>query len=160
VRDALRTSGLPAGALRLEITESTVMSDPARLQATLAELRGLGVCADIDDFGTGYSSLTFLQHFPGDTLKVDRSFVSAMVHHDGHRDIVRAIVALAHDLGLRTIAEGIDDAAQLALLREIGCEQGQGFLFAEPLPADAVADVLAAWPHDVGAAPAAVAADA
>jgi diguanylate cyclase (GGDEF)-like protein/PAS domain S-box-containing protein len=145
VKAALERSGLPPRCLRLEITESTVVSRPERVRAALDELGGLGVRAEIDDFGTGYASLTFLQSFPGDTLKIDRSFIGTMQDNEGQEAIVRAIVALAHNLGMHVVAEGIEDPAQRALLRSIGCRYGQGFLFSEPRDAAELEAVIAAW---------------
>jgi diguanylate cyclase (GGDEF)-like protein/PAS domain S-box-containing protein len=145
VRAALLHSGLPAANLRLEITESTVISRPERARFALDELAGLGVRAEIDDFGTGYASLTVLQSFAGDTLKIDRSFIRTMHEDDGHRAIVRGIVALAHNLGMHVVAEGIEHAQQLALLRSIGCEYGQGYLFARPMAAAELEPAIIAW---------------
>jgi len=145
VRAALERSGLPPRCLRLEITESTVISRPDRARLALDELADLGVVAEIDDFGTGYASLTVLQSFPGDTLKIDRSFIGAMHDGDSHTAIVRGIVALAHNLGLHVVAEGIETRAQLALLRSIGCAYGQGYLFAAPAAAGELEPVLDAW---------------
>ena len=133
VQAALSSSGLPPTCLRLEITESTVISRPERARMALDELARLGVRAEIDDFGTGYASLTVLQSFVGDTLKIDRSFIGTMHEDDGHRAIVRGIVALAHNLQMHVVAEGIEHPEQLALLRSIGCEFGQGYLFAPPM---------------------------
>jgi diguanylate cyclase (GGDEF)-like protein/PAS domain S-box-containing protein len=145
VAAALRRHGLPAEALRLEITESTILYDPERMHSALAELRRIGVQSQIDDFGTGYSSLTLLHHFPGDTLKIDRSFVGAMHENEGSEEIVRAIIALAHNLGMRVIGEGIEDHDQAAKLRALGCEYGQGFLFAEPTDASGFERLTAEW---------------
>ncbi|MCW3000521.1 MAG: hypothetical protein JWN65_4070 [Solirubrobacterales bacterium] len=142
---ALRHSGLPPQALRLEITEGTIIREPERVHATLDALERIGVRAHIDDFGTGYSSLSFLHHFPGETLKIDRSFICSMHADEGHFEIVRAIISLAHSLALKTVAEGIDDAEQLALLRGLGCEHGQGFLFAKPLEPWNVPAFVAGW---------------
>ncbi len=143
VKGALERSGLPPECLRLEITESTVISRPDRVRAALTELAALGVRAEIDDFGTGYASLTFLQTFPGDTLKIDRSFISTMHENPGHEMIVRAIVALAHNLGMQVVAEGIEDPAQHAMLRSIGCAYGQGHLFARATPAAELEPLIA-----------------
>jgi diguanylate cyclase (GGDEF)-like protein/PAS domain S-box-containing protein len=145
VRAALERSGLPPRCLRLEITESTVISRPDRARAALDELARLGVVAEIDDFGTGYASLTVLQSFPGDTLKIDRSFIGAMHEGDSHAAIVRGIVALAHNLGMHVVAEGIEDHTQLGLLRSISCAYGQGYLFAEPAGAAELEPVLVGW---------------
>jgi diguanylate cyclase (GGDEF)-like protein/PAS domain S-box-containing protein len=145
VAAALRRHGLPAEALRLEITESTILYDPERMQSALAELRRIGVQSQIDDFGTGYSSLTLLHHFPGDTIKIDRSFVGAMDEDEGSEEIVRAIIALAHNLGMHVIGEGIEDPDQAAKLRALGCEYGQGFLFAEPTDPASFERLTATW---------------
>jgi diguanylate cyclase (GGDEF)-like protein/PAS domain S-box-containing protein len=145
VEAALRDSGLPPTSLRLEITESTVIGRPELARIALEELAGLGVRAEIDDFGTGYASLTVLQSFAGDTLKIDRSFIGRMHEDDGQRAIVRGIVALAHNLGMHVVAEGIEHPAQLALLRSIGCEFGQGYLFAPPSDAADLEPAIVAW---------------
>lgn len=142
---ALDRSGLPVASLQIELTESTIINDPERMQATLEQLRAIGVRAHIDDFGTGYSSLTFLHHFPGDTLKIDRSFIGAMHTDESHEAIVRGILTLAHSIDFEVIAEGIDDPAQLERLRALGCEYAQGYLFSRPLAADAIPDFVRAW---------------
>ena len=148
VEAALRRSGLPATCLRLEITESTVISRPERARVALEQLARLGVRAEIDDFGTGYASLTVLQSFAGDTLKIDRSFIGTMHEDAGHGGIVRGIVALAHNLGMHVVAEGIEHPEQLALLRSIGCEFGQGYLFARPMDAAALEPTIVSWPAE------------
>jgi EAL domain-containing protein (putative c-di-GMP-specific phosphodiesterase class I) len=145
VQAVLSSSGLPPTCLRLEITESTVISRPERARMALDELARLGVRAEIDDFGTGYASLTVLQSFAGDTLKIDRSFISTMHEDDGHRAIVRGIVALAHNLQMHVVAEGIEHPEQLALLRSIGCEYGQGYLFARPMSGAEIEPAMAGW---------------
>ena len=152
VRAALAASGIPPRCLRLEITESTVIEEPQRAREALDELSALGVGAEIDDFGTGYASLTFLQSFPGDTLKVDRSFIGAMHDNDDQQAIVRGIVALAHNLGMHVIAEGIENDEQLTLLRSIGCGYGQGHLLARPAPAEELEPVILAWDRQDSAA--------
>jgi diguanylate cyclase (GGDEF)-like protein/PAS domain S-box-containing protein len=140
LRQALADAELPGANLVLEITESTLIEDPERMRATLQGLLELGVGIELDDFGTGYSSLTLLHHFPGDKLKIDRSFVATLTEREDSGFIIRSIVWLAHNLGLRVIAEGIDDPAQIGTLRALGCEYGQGYYFARPLaPADAEA---------------------
>ena len=145
VDEALRGSGLAAEALRLEITESSILHDPARIPALLDRLERRGVRAQIDDFGTGYSSLSFLRRFPGDALKIDRSFVKSILQEDGSEEIVRAIIGLAHSLNLGSIAEGVEDRDQLRLLRALGCERAQGYLFARPLPADQAERLIEGW---------------
>jgi diguanylate cyclase (GGDEF)-like protein/PAS domain S-box-containing protein len=138
VRAALASSGVDAGDLTLEITESVLAADVELVRGQLTELRDLGVKIAIDDFGTGYSSFGYLNQFPVDVLKIDRSFVmdldSATSEQAG---IVTAIVSLASGRGLRTVAEGIEETVQADVLRELGCDTGQGYLFAKPLqPAD------------------------
>jgi diguanylate cyclase (GGDEF)-like protein/PAS domain S-box-containing protein len=145
IKSALDSSALPAHALRLEITESSILHDPARIPALLDRLERRGVRAQIDDFGTGYSSLSFLRRFPGDALKIDRSFVRSILHEDGSEEIVRAIIGLAQSLHLGSIAEGVEDHDQLHLLQRLGCETAQGFLFAEPTAADAIEPIISAW---------------
>ena len=133
---ALRESALPAQSLRLEITEGTIMRDPERMPAALDELEELGVGAYLDDFGTGYSSLTFLRHFSGNTLKIDRSFIASINADDGSAEIVRTIIGLARNLDLTVIAEGVETEEQLRKLYELDGRYAQGFLFAEPLDAN------------------------
>ncbi|MDX6729432.1 MAG: hypothetical protein QOK49_4237 [Baekduia sp.] len=140
VRSALATAGCAPSALALEITESTLIDrGPARL-ALLESLRELGVELLLDDFGTGWSSLSYLARLPISGLKVDRSFVAGL--ESGHTPIVDAILRLARAFDLPVVAEGIEDELQLAELRRLGCELGQGFLFARPLPADAMTALL------------------
>ena len=145
VEAALDSSGLPPTCLCLEITESTVIERPELARVALEQLARLGVRAEIDDVGTGYASLTILQSFAGDTLKIDRSFIGRMHEDDGQRAIVRGIVALAHNLGMHVVAEGIEDPAQLVLLRSIGCEFGQGYLFARPADGAELEPAIVAW---------------
>ncbi len=125
--------------MQLELTESAVMSDAEANIATLRDLKALGVRLAIDDFGTGYSSLSYLKRFPVDALKIDQSFVVGLGDDAGDAAIVGAVITLAHTLGLRVTAEGVERAAQLACLRGLGCELGQGFYFGEPLPPEAAA---------------------
>jgi EAL domain-containing protein (putative c-di-GMP-specific phosphodiesterase class I) len=135
VARALADSGLPPRNLRLELTESMLMDNAPKAAQVLAELRGLGVSLDLDDFGTGYSSLSYLHNFRLDTLKIDRSFVARGGEAGGNWEIVTAIVNLARGLRLTLIAEGVETDAQLAELRRLGCEYGQGYLFGKPLAA-------------------------
>jgi EAL domain-containing protein (putative c-di-GMP-specific phosphodiesterase class I) len=135
VEAVLGETGLLPSRLRLEITESVIMADPDEAVVRCLALRNLGVAIDIDDFGTGYSSLSYLRRFPVDSLKIDRSFVGGMDARTEDHEIVRAIVSLASTLGIRTVAEGVETAEQLARLRRLGCEFGQGYFFAHPLPA-------------------------
>jgi diguanylate cyclase (GGDEF)-like protein len=133
VEAILARTGLPPDRLKLEITESTIMVNAESALVMLRRLKTLGVQISIDDFGTGYSSLSYLQRFPVDTLKVDRSFVGRLGLDPENQEIVRAIVALAHSLGLDVVAEGVEEGSQATLLRAIGCECVQGFYFSRPL---------------------------
>lgn len=137
LRATLEESGLPARCLELELTESTlqVIETSPRL---LEQIRALGITLAIDDFGTGYSSLSVLKHLPIDRLKVDRSFVRDMPGDANDIAITTAIIGLSRSLGLSIVAEGVETADQLDILRQLGCEIGQGFLFSRPIPADAL----------------------
>jgi predicted signal transduction protein with EAL and GGDEF domain len=143
VAAALADHGLSPEALRLEITESEAAADPGAVCSALETLhRRVGVRAHLDDFGTGASSLTFLRGFPGDALKLDRSFVAAMATDRGVFQIVTAIVGLAHSLGLEVVAEGAETQAQIDLLRSLECEYIQGFMTGRPLEPAAAARLL------------------
>ena len=133
VRSVLALTGLPPQRLELEITEGILMRDEEAAIATLGALHELGVKLAIDDFGTGYSSLSYLKRFKVDKLKIDRAFVRDIENDRNDQKIVHAIVELAQGLGMQTIAEGIETAEQWALLKDLSCEEGQGFLFARPL---------------------------
>jgi diguanylate cyclase (GGDEF)-like protein/PAS domain S-box-containing protein len=146
VRAALLDAKLPASALVLEVTESAVMRDPDLAQVVLERLRELGVQVAIDDFGTGYSSLAYLRKFPVATLKIDRGFVNGITDRGDDRAIVSAIVDLARALGVATIAEGIETAAELELLQQLNCRAGQGFLWSPALPPDKLSELLRALP--------------
>jgi len=135
VEEIVRTTGIPPARLTLEITESALMKDAAAALSVLRALKELGCTLAIDDFGTGYSSLSYLQRFPLDILKVDKSFVDNLGSDPGGVAIVGAVVSLAHSLGLRVIAEGVETAQQLEQLRALGCDLAQGYLFSPPVPA-------------------------
>jgi EAL domain-containing protein (putative c-di-GMP-specific phosphodiesterase class I) len=138
VAAALAGSGLPAGALVLEVTETALVGDPERAAASLAALRALGVRLALDDFGTGYSSLAHLQRFTVDVLKIDRSFVSGIAEGEPLPAIVRGTIDLGRTLGLEVLAEGVEHEHQARLLTEGCCDTAQGYLFARPLePAEA-----------------------
>ncbi len=138
----LTTYSLPADALQLEITESMIMSDPERAIATLTRLSDLGVRLSVDDFGTGYSSLANLRRLPIDELKIDRSFVAPMLYDESDLIIVRSTINLGHDLGLRIIAEGVEDCATMHQLALLGCDLAQGYHVSRPMPADAFVEWL------------------
>ncbi len=141
----LSESGLNPRALTLEITESTAMEDAPATTEALRKLKVRGVRIEVDDFGTGYSSLSYLKRFPVDYLKVDRSFVAGLGKNPEDEGIVRAVVELAHTLGLEVVAEGVETGEQLGLLREMGCELAQGHYFWGALSAEAAGELLAAY---------------
>ena len=133
VEDALASSGLAAGELDLEITESVIITHPDKAVATLVRLKQMGVSITVDDFGTGYSSLSYLARLPIQGLKIDQRFVQGIERNRNDETITQAIIALAHSLGLRCIAEGVESRAQIDFLRRHGCEEAQGFLICPPL---------------------------
>ena len=135
VADLLRRTGLDASCLELEVTESVVMHNPAEAAQTLERLHAQGIHISVDDFGTGYSSLSYLKQFQLDTLKIDRSFVRDISQDADDAAIVKSVIALAHSLRLRVIAEGVETNEQLDFLRLLGCDQYQGYLSSRPLPA-------------------------
>jgi EAL domain-containing protein (putative c-di-GMP-specific phosphodiesterase class I) len=146
VASALRTSGLPASRLEIEITESFFMSNSDATLAILAELRALGVRIAMDDFGTGYSSLSYLQQFPFDKIKIDRSFVANISTCTVAVSILEAIVALAGKLNMITTVEGIETQQQAKIAFDLGCTEMQGFLFGPPQPAADLARFFASAP--------------
>jgi EAL domain-containing protein (putative c-di-GMP-specific phosphodiesterase class I) len=139
VRSALSLTGLPASSLVLEITESLMLTDTDFAMQQLHDLKGLGIRLAMDDFGTGYSSLSYLSRFPVDILKMDRSFVGS----EDNEALTSAIIALGTSLSLEVVAEGIELAEQANSLEELGCELGQGYLFARPMDAAALSNFLA-----------------
>jgi diguanylate cyclase (GGDEF)-like protein len=142
VTAALAASGLSARRLELEITESVLLQNSEATLTTLHELRAMGVRISLDDFGTGYSSLSYLRSFPFDKIKIDRSFVSELATREDSMAIIRAVTGLGRSLGIVTTAEGVENDAQLELLRREGCTQAQGYLFSKPRPASDVAIML------------------
>lgn len=142
VKKVLEDTSIPAESLKFEVTESVLVDDPEGALAIVQQLRSLGVGLKIDDFGTGYSSLSYLHRLPFETLKIDRSFISSMSTDHSAYEIVRAIVALAQNLGLHVVAEGVENRAQLEELKNLGCAYGQGYLFAPPLNEDAAFRLL------------------
>jgi EAL domain-containing protein (putative c-di-GMP-specific phosphodiesterase class I) len=136
VERVLGATGLDPQCLTLEITESALMDNLSVGAGVVQRLHAMSVGLHLDDFGTGYSSLAYLHSFPVQALKIDRSFINRMGRAPHQSAIVKAIVSLAHNLGMDVVAEGIETRAQLEALRALGCRRGQGFLFSEPLPAD------------------------
>jgi EAL domain-containing protein (putative c-di-GMP-specific phosphodiesterase class I) len=145
VDDALRTVRDAAGdanLLDLEITETVIMEDIEQYIPKLRDLRALGMGVEVDDFGTGYSSLAYLGKLPVTSLKIDRSFVTAMTETADDRTIISTIISLAHHLKLSVVAEGVETAAQRVMLRSLGCDLMQGYHVSRPAPADAIAELL------------------
>jgi EAL domain-containing protein (putative c-di-GMP-specific phosphodiesterase class I) len=147
IAQSLTETGVEPSCLKLEITESRIMEKPEAAAERLQQLRALGICLAIDDFGTGYSSLSCLHSFPVTTLKVDRAFIGRIGAGGENLEIVRTIVTLAHNLGLDVIAEGVETPEQLTYLKALGCEYGQGYLFAKPLDAVEAEILLAQNPQ-------------
>jgi diguanylate cyclase (GGDEF)-like protein len=145
VRDALAQSRLDPGALTIEITETTLMSNADETARRLVAIKELGVRIAIDDFGTGYSSLAYLQRFPVDALKIDRSFISRVSQDPEGETLIRTLVQLGKSLSIETLAEGIEQSRELSLLKEEHCDSGQGFLFARPLDLAACESFLQDW---------------
>jgi EAL domain-containing protein (putative c-di-GMP-specific phosphodiesterase class I) len=141
LRDAMTAHGVVPSSIEIEITESTLMDAAEQSLTQLRALKSLGVQLSIDDFGTGYSSLNYLNRFPIDKLKIDRSFVHDMLDDPTDLAIVRAIVGLGHTLGLRVVAEGVESVEEAAMLQAAHCDELQGYLIAKPMPAAK----LAAW---------------
>jgi EAL domain-containing protein (putative c-di-GMP-specific phosphodiesterase class I) len=142
VKAALDDARLEPGYIELELTESAVMHNPEQSAATLQKLSAMGVHISIDDFGTGYSSLSYLRRFPLDKLKIDRSFIRDLMSNPDDGSIVRAIISLAHSLRLRVVAEGVETIEQLNLLRDLGCDQYQGFYCSPAVPADSFVQLI------------------
>lgn len=136
VEQVLRDTGLDAGHLELELTESLAMHDVRQTIVTLNALNDLGVSIAIDDFGTGYSSLAYLKRFPVDYLKIDKSFVHDIGTSEDGAVIARTVISMGRSLQLHVVGEGVETEEQLEFLRRHGCEEAQGFLFARPMPAD------------------------
>jgi len=158
IKQILKETGLNACNLKLEITESVIMKHAESVMSVLQQLRSLGIQLQVDDFGTGYSSLSYLHRFPIDTLKIDRSFVGSMGNEDknnsgtpaansGATSIIGTIVMLAHNLGMDVVAEGVETAEQLARLRTLECEYGQGYFFSKPVDCQAARALIAAQPR-------------
>ena len=138
ISEALEETGLDARSLKLEITESIAVDDVESTVSTLRELKEMGVALAVDDFGTGYSSLSYIKRFPIDVLKIARPFVDGLGRDPEDTALVRATVAFAKAFKLGVTGEGVETAEQLAQLRALGCDTGQGHYFAKPLPGEAV----------------------
>jgi EAL domain-containing protein (putative c-di-GMP-specific phosphodiesterase class I) len=142
INSVLKKTGLAPNRLEIEVTETVLVKDPHVALDTLRRIRALGVRVALDDFGTGYSSLSYLRLFPFDRIKIDRSFVQDLGQRQDSQVIVHAIVDIAAGLGMTITAEGIETTEQATYLRQIGCHEFQGFLFARPAPANQLVGVI------------------
>jgi len=147
IRKTLESTGLDPSCLQLEIVETIAMGDAEKSGHVLSELKALGVRLSIDDFGTGYSSLSRLRRIPVDTLKIDRAFISQMDSDPESLEIVRVIIMLAHNLGLKVVAEGTETQAHVDQLKQLNCEMAQGYLYSRPADEQAMLKLLAANPR-------------
>ncbi|MCK4675284.1 MAG: EAL domain-containing protein, partial [Gammaproteobacteria bacterium] len=142
IEKAIVQSGVSGESLELEITEGVLLSGHAHIDNALAALNDLDVSIAMDDFGTGYSSLSYLRSYPFDVLKIDRSFINDITVDTADRELVNAAIAMAHSLGLKVVAEGVETEEQLALLAVQGCEIAQGYLFSKPVSAEEITGML------------------
>jgi EAL domain-containing protein (putative c-di-GMP-specific phosphodiesterase class I) len=145
VRQVLEETGLEPHYLELELTESQLLDSVEHIIATFHQLRDLGVKLAIDDFGTGYSSLSYLKRFPVDYVKIDQTFICGLGESTEDAAITRAIIAMAHGLKLKVVAEGVENQEQLAFLKDHQCDEVQGYLISRPVEAQAVAQLLVEW---------------
>jgi EAL domain-containing protein (putative c-di-GMP-specific phosphodiesterase class I) len=142
VARAVEAAGVEASCLKLEITENAFVRERSQAIELLHRLRAMGLTLSLDDFGTGYSSLAYIKHFPVQELKIDRSFVTNVLHDVNDAAIAQAVVALAHGMRLGVVAEGVESREQLDFLRRLGCDAVQGYLLSRPLAAEAVTGML------------------
>ena len=142
LNDAIRKNNITRGSLELEITEGVLMAGHSFIDETLAELKDIGVSIAMDDFGTGYSSMSYLRRYPFDVLKIDRSFISDITFDKADRELINAIIAMAHGLNLKVVAEGVETDGQLNYLSAQGCDYAQGYLFSKPVSADELTALL------------------
>lgn len=142
IRRMLELSGLPANRLELELTEGILMNETETAIETLHQLRDSTISVSIDDFGTGFSSLSYLKHLPIDKIKIDRSFIQGVEHSADDAAIVQGVISMAHHLGIKVVAEGIETEAQRDILVGWGCDILQGYLFARPMPLDELTGCL------------------
>jgi EAL domain-containing protein (putative c-di-GMP-specific phosphodiesterase class I) len=147
VRDAIEDAALDPSTVTLEITETSLMHDTEVARQRLEELSRIGVSLAVDDFGTGYSSLQYVQRFPIDIIKIDRSFVVGLGTNPGDGAVVQSMIELSQRLGVHTVAEGIDRPEQVTLLQSLGADLGQGYLFSQPLPADKIDALIDSSPN-------------
>lgn len=146
ISSAINIWGITYENLCLEVTESAIMSDPKKSMQILNEFSDMGILISIDDFGTGYSSMAYLKQLPVNELKIDKSFIFNMLNNEDDRSIVRSIIDLAHNFDLHVVAEGIEDEDTLEVLTAMGCDRGQGFYMARPMPTEQIQDWLSSSP--------------
>lgn len=144
---SLKEAGLSGSDIGIEVTEHALMQTSHSAVTSLAQLRGMGIHIGLDDFGTGFSALSYLQSFPLDFLKIDRSFIKGIATDDRSASITAAIIDLAHALGLSVVAEGVENAEQLGSLRDLGCDRAQGFFFSRSICSDAFTKHVALGAH-------------
>ena len=144
LRQVLADTRLRPGSLKLEITETVMMSDPPAMRELFGQIKQLGIAVQMDDFGTGYSSLSCFHQFPIDGLKIDRSFVANMGERGDYAAVVEAIISLCHNLGVQVVAEGLETLDQVMLLQALKCDYGQGYFFDQPLTAEGAERLFAA----------------
>jgi EAL domain-containing protein (putative c-di-GMP-specific phosphodiesterase class I) len=142
IDEILRETGFPARLLEIELTESIIIQDVEETILKLDRLKEMGVRLSIDDFGTGYSSLSYLKRFPIDILKIDRSFVSGLTTDPDDATIVSTIIAMAHNLKMNVVAEGVETSRQLQFVDQQGCEEVQGFFFSQPIAPECITDLI------------------
>jgi EAL domain-containing protein (putative c-di-GMP-specific phosphodiesterase class I) len=147
IANILREEALPASLLELELTEGLLLEATEDTHLQLDQLKRLGLTLAMDDFGTGYSSLSYLKKFPIDIIKIDRSFIHEIPDNQDDMEITSAVIAMAHNLKLKVVAEGIETAEQLAFLRRHRCDVGQGYLFDRPIPGDELIKALKRYPR-------------
>jgi len=145
ISDIFKTYQIDNSSLSLEITESSIMDDPVRALATLDKLSSMNIKLSIDDFGTGYSSLAYLKRLPVNELKIDKSFILKMEQDESDKKIVQSTIDLGHNLGLKVVAEGIENQIVWDLLRKMGCDSGQGYYMSKPMPANDFANWISLW---------------
>lgn len=134
LQQVLHETGMPPQCLELEVTESALLLDETKVVALMQQIKALGVRLAIDDFGTGYSSLSYLKRLPLDVLKIDRRFIEHIPHANDDKQITSAIIALAHSMNFKVLAEGVETAEQLAFLQQQACDYYQGYYYSKPLP--------------------------
>ncbi|MFN2120613.1 MAG: EAL domain-containing protein, partial [Anaerolineales bacterium] len=149
--DQLVALGLPGNSIIVEITEGSLLSKSKRIKQRLLEFRNTGIEVSIDDFGTGFSALSYLHQFDIDYLKIDRSFIADLTENTSNAALIEAIIVMAHKLGIKAIAEGVEAAGQRDLLRQFGCDYAQGYLYARPLPSHEFERLIAAGQEWLGA---------